>query len=540
MNDRSMLGKITALLASEAVEKQIAAAIVLGELGARDAAAVEGLLKLLQSPVPPLQRHALEALAALKARKALPAMVLLASARDEGVRRAATEAVVGFGEEAVPAVQARLAEVPPGEKRPLEELLARLGGKDALSALLAGLGPEDFETARSAVLPLRQRLREAERPERRRTLEQVTRFLASKAARTTPAARVAALKVLGFLEEESAVPVLLETARSSSEAEPVRQEAVIALRLSVSGGGDGGKARPLPARVAEALVGLAEKAPVGVARVALYTLGGAALAPALGRRIGKLAAHTEAARATVAIDLCGELPGKEASAALGKALVESDERVRVEAAATALGKRPDGALALGQALLACEDRDHAELVGRLLRPHLGRVDKGLARRILDQAAAAVEHGEKTAEPLLQTAWALDAAGTADRLRELAQKLRKSRKTEQSLRVLRVLGRSREADPDDGYALAASELAHGLKDQAFLIVDQLLDRGYDVATAMRKDRSLEAKHLYEAGFHFVERGHPLGEELLSAVAASAGRTKLGQMARAKLRSAGYGE
>jgi hypothetical protein len=33
---------------------------------------------------------------------------------------------------------------------------------------------------------------------------------------------------------------------------------------------------------------------------------------------------------------------------------------------------------------------------------------------------------------------------------------------------------------------------------------------------------------------------VGEEILSAVAEAAGRTKLGQMARAKLKSAGYGD
>jgi hypothetical protein len=104
-------------------------------------------------------------------------------------------------------------------------------------------------------------------------------------------------------------------------------------------------------------------------------------------------------------------------------------------------------------------------------------------------------------------------------------------------VLRVLGRSREAAPDDGYALAALELTHGLKDEAFTVLAQLADQGYDVGAALRKDRSLEDRHRYDIGFHFIERGHPLGEEALTAVAESAGRGKLGQMARAKLKSAG---
>ena len=57
--------------------------------------------------------------------------------------------------------------------------------------------------------------------------------------------------------------------------------------------------------------------------------------------------------------------------------------------------------------------------------------------------------------------------------------------------------------------------------------------------MRKDRSLDHQHRYLVGFHFAEKGHAVGEELLSAVAEAAGRrTKLGQMALAKLKSSGF--
>ena len=60
----------------------------------------------------------------------------------------------------------------------------------------------------------------------------------------------------------------------------------------------------------------------------------------------------------------------------------------------------------------------------------------------------------------------------------------------------------------------------------------------MATALRKDRTLGPEHRYIVGFHFAERRHPLGEDILSAVAEAAGRSKIGQMARAKLKSSGY--
>jgi len=72
--------KIVQLLKSEAIEKQIAAAIVLGELKAKGPGVVQGLADLLASGVPLLQVHALDALASVGAKKALPALFPLLAA----------------------------------------------------------------------------------------------------------------------------------------------------------------------------------------------------------------------------------------------------------------------------------------------------------------------------------------------------------------------------------------------------------------------------------------------------------------------------
>ena len=56
------LRKILALLESAAHERQIAAAIVLGEIGARDAAVIDALGAAVARGIAPVQRHALDAL----------------------------------------------------------------------------------------------------------------------------------------------------------------------------------------------------------------------------------------------------------------------------------------------------------------------------------------------------------------------------------------------------------------------------------------------------------------------------------------------
>jgi hypothetical protein len=556
---KDLVGRIARLLDGEDVDKQLAAAVVLGELAVKDAAVADALTRALASPVAALQQRALQALAATAPKRALPAVLGLVEARDAGVRAAAADAVVAYGELAAPAVQERLTAAAPASRRPWEELLGRLGGQHALPTLLATLGPDDLEGARAAVLPMRQRLKAGDERERRRTIDQATAYLKGKASASSAAGRLAAVKILGFAEHPDAAPLLLDIAGRGKELPLVREEAVIALRLATGAGGvKSAEAAKNPtkksakkptmkptkasakasAALVSALVQLAEKGPAPVARAALYSLVGLPLASAQVKKIGRLAAHPESERAQIAIDLCGRTPGPASAEALASVLLETGERARAEAAAQALGERPEAPAALAGALMATDDRDRAEMLSRLLRPQLAKLDKGWKRKLIARAAALEEVGSPAADGVVHLARTLDANGTADALRDLATKLRKARKPEQALRVLRTLGRTREAAAEDGFQLAALELTHGLRDEAFIVFGQLAETGFDVASALRKERALEEKHRYEVGFHFVERQHPLGEEVLTDVVRAAGRSKLGQMARAKLKSAGF--
>lgn len=542
---------LVALLRSDAPERQIAAAIVLGELGARDPAVTDGLLALCDSGLAPLQRHALEALARvgdrLPAKAVLPRVLPLLAARDEGVRGAAVAAVIALGEAAVPALRQRLGAADGDERRALEEVLARLGGKDALAALLVNLYTSNAEAARAATLAVRQQLKAATPRERKSALGQVTKFLAAKATLASPVATAGAVRILGFLEDPGSVARLLSFAIGKKLADSVREEALIAIRFAL---------RPAPekpgrkssatvkvpagvARLADKLLAVAETASVGVARTALYTLAGVPLPPTFAKRLARLAAHADAERALLAIERLAQLPGAPVSDALGEILLETTERARAEAAGTALSARPDAGGALARALAAASDDNRAWMLAKMLRPHLRALDKKAVRALLEAAVTRLRNGAAAWEPLLQSAREADARAAASALRGEANKLRRAKKTDRALTVLRALGHSTEATPEDGYALAALELTAGRRDDAFGIFAQLLDGGFDVAAALRKDRALSLEQRYQVGFHFAEQRHPLGEEVLSAVAEAGGRNKLGKMARAKLKSSGFG-
>ncbi|MEO7112217.1 MAG: hypothetical protein ABI183_17360, partial [Polyangiaceae bacterium] len=57
--------------------------------------------------------------------------------------------------------------------------------------------------------------------------------------------------------------------------------------------------------------------------------------------------------------------------------------------------------------------------------------------------------------------------------------------------------------------------------------------YDVTTALRKDRGVDLEQMFYVGFHFLEEGHPAGEELLNEVVKQGGRAKIAKMAKNKL-------
>ncbi len=537
------LRKIVALLDSAAHERQIAAAIVLGELGARDATVIEALAAAVARGIPPVQRHALDALARLAAgtgaRRAMPAILIGLAARDEAVRRAAVDAAIAIGEEAIGPVRTRLtAATDPLERRALEEVLGRVGGKDAFKALLASLDTPDVEAARTAALAVRQRVKEASPREKAAYLAEVTKLLKARAAASRKGASLGlvsgGLKILGYLENPTAVPTLLAFARDGKQPVAVREEAIVALRFT---------ARGKTAPAATALAELAERATPELARAALYSLASLELPPTLAPRLRKIALGPEPERALLALERLAQLAGAAGADGLAAVLSSTSDRGRAEAAAAALGARPDGALALGRALSTTDDDERVALLARLLRPRARLLLEGsaggkkLARALVSMAVARAGRGGAHGDAMVPLARELDRAATADGLRAEAAKQRQRKNSDGALAILRLIGQSGDATAADGYALGSAELAGGRRDEALVIFGQLLERGFDLGAAVRKDRQLGPEQRYQIGFALVERRHAAGEEILSDLARS-GRNKIAAMAKAKLKSAGY--
>lgn len=533
------IDKIVQLLEHDALERKVAAAIVLGELAAKGPEVVAGLVKLLGSGVSVLQRHALDALARIGAKKSLPAIFPLLTSSSAEVREAASRAVASVGEDALPIVKERMQSASPEERRALDGVLAEIGGKDAFGALLKGLASSDAEAAKAAALAVRAHVKGAETREKKTYATATLKFLETleKKDPPSPNAVAATLKLLGFLEDERAVPVLAERSRDPAVPETVRMEAILALRFCMKD--------PTPEAV-EALAIAANANDRTLSQAALHTLGSLSLTGEAVKKIGPLASHPDPDRAIFAIELVARQKGPEATHILVRALSARDKRV-AEAAAKGLGGREDATTALAKALLEAESADRAWAIRTVLRPQAKKISPALRKQLVETALSRVKELDRGFEAHLDIAREADPASVAEGLRDIATKAKKGGKNpEKAHAVLSLLCKTDKATDEDRYALAVLDLHKSSKDtaasaraadEALVRFGKLLESGFDVFTALKKDKTLELDDLYYLGFHFSERRQPLGEEILGVVVERGGRTKVGKMAKNKLKLAG---
>jgi len=538
----SPIDKITSLLSSEDSERQVAAAIVLGELRAKGPKVVKGLLGALEDGGPLLQRHVLEALTRIGAKRAVEPCLKLLASHDAGVRAASVEALVSVGDPVVPEVEKRLPESEGHERKALDAVLARLGGKEAFSALLASLENADDQAATAAAVALRGQVKQADARLRKSYLTQLEKVLASQQKREEPnvAAIKAAIKIIGYLEEPKAAGTLQTYAASKKQPPAVRQEALIALRFTL-GGGEAGKKSKLDTKLINALVAAAQDDDRALAQTALITLAGLDLPARTAGRLHPLLEHPDADRAKFVIDMLAHRKSADAAELLVGVLAEGEMR-RARLAAEALAGRKDAVDDLVTAVTGEHDRDRSRLIARTLQPMLTELKPAQHKKLIDAVTSRLEKGEPGWQSPLELIREAQPDKTAKALKTLYQKLKRRKPPERATAVLRMICRGEMADNDDRYELASRLLATSHRDtaiaarrgdEALAQLERLLNSGYDVVKALGKDRGVDLETLYYVGFHFVEEGHPAGEDLLLRVIDEGGRKKIAKMAKNKL-------
>ena len=542
---KDLLIDIATLLRSDVPEKRVAAAVVLGEVGARGKEVVDGLVSMLETGSPPLQRPALEALAKIGPKSAASAMLVLLGSRDAEVRSCAVNALAACGDDIVPKLRERIAMAQGDERKALDAVLARFGDtKDAVHTILVGLESSDPEVLRAVALAVRPQIKDADAKTKRMWLAELQKVIERlrKVPPASPVPLATAVKILGYLEDPRTVELLLELAKAPRTPFAVKQEALIALRWAISDDALGGE-------VVDALVDAAEAPDRMLAQAAIMGLAAVDLPRKHAARIARLAGHVDPERARIAIEKLARQPGIEVTRALVDVVAKLDRR-RGELAQKALETREDAGPIVLEHFVDEKDADRANTLRLALKPHLKSLTPAQRKKLVVAALDRLDDSEAW-QAHVDIAREADGKALAAGIRDKLASLGKKKSGEALVRtLLALLARSEHGTDEDRYRLASLLLrespmdtrpAARENDEALGLLERVAgSASFDVSAALRKDRSLEPEHLYYVAFHFAEEKASLGADLLTEVVKNAGRTKIGKMAKNKLALMGHAD
>ncbi|MCA1825387.1 MAG: HEAT repeat domain-containing protein [Myxococcales bacterium] len=507
--------RIVALLSDDSPRKRIAAAVVLGELGAKAPPVISALSKMARDELSAIAEPAVEALGKLGARGALP--VLLDALERKDLSHAASEAIAALGEDVLPALRDRMAKATPEMRAAVSGLLPALRGSFAM--VLDGLRGQPWDAVSKVALSVRQTARGASPAERKAMARQATSLI-KKLRDDEPALR-GTIKILGYLELPETVRSI-EPFLSSRQTAAVRIEAITALRFAL---GRKPASKPL-----HTLIKLLEDPDALVARAARDTL---TVVP--GVTPSELLRLAQAGGGELALWAIERLRALGASKELAS-LAGGADRGRAEAAVRALSELPGAGPVLVSAMASVKEEAGAHALAEALERV--QISPKEVARLRTAGAAMLKKSFAIARRQLEAVRRADPQGWAQLLRDAA------RKSPHPEAVWELLARSNQGTPQDRY-MHASLLLRGSSldphprarqsDPALAELEKLAASGFALAASISKDRSLGDDARYHAAFHFAEHASPevraQGIALLEEL--SGRRGKLAKAARNKL-------
>jgi HEAT repeat protein len=518
-------------------ELRCAAALVLGEVGAKEDKLADSLCQFIDDPETSFRLHVLTAIGKLRIERALPQ--LLAHIQDAGVEaEVAAQAAARLGAKGIRAVQARMAEASPGLRRRLAAALAEAGTASAETAAVDALLDDDAGVIDAAVRTLSSEVPALSAAQRRSLVDRLLELLQTKkGARLPLASETALVRLLAAIGDPRGEPIFW--ARTDSNQPPELRAAVLQALGSLPPPADRNKLQRLFA--------CAGDADFRVAAPALMILKSI---PVNGRSwkdwLPLLDARDVAVR-RFAIDKLADRDTPELAAALVRQVRHPDRGLR-EAALDSLAKLKHGQKALVEELLETATAEEAWSLARAQVTVARHAGKELLARLFTQACKYLEANDRRADPLLFLLREVNAPELRDQLAERAVALRKKKQYDKALIYLRLLGR----DPACGEAIRFESAACGLKSSTrdlaaeVRAADPCLQQfarlvhshDTDPAVYVKQAKWLEPEDLFYLGFHFVEGNGPekdFGAQVLKLLLERSPKSKLAKDAKSKLRS-----
>jgi HEAT repeat protein len=517
-----------------------AAALVIAEIGLRGEETAHLLIALLDDPAEGPRRQAISALGKLRVDGALPHLVerVTHGGPESDI---AAQAAAQLGAKGIRALFDLMSQVAPGLRPRIAAALAASGTMTDSPSAVVSLLDGDPSVVDAATRTLSTEIPTLSAGHRKALADHLLDLI--KPARKRPALSVASqtaiVRLLGVLQDARAAPLLWDRVQPPHPPE-LRAAALQALGANV----DAKKKDHF-----KRLLGCAADPDFRVAAPAILILKNLPVTSSTLPGWLTLLEAPDVAVLRLGMEKVGDHDGPEIAAALVKQLTHRDRGVRDEAIAR-LGRIDHGRRALVEALLDAESPDHAWLLARAQEPFLRDYEPALRKRLLVRACAYLEQGDRRADALLSVLRAGDAPSLRDALEERALALRKKKKYEAAMLLLRLLGR----DPACGAAIRMELAACGLKlsahdlsadaraaDPCLSAFANLVHSVPDeLAAFLRKAKWLESADLFYLGFHFAEKEKQekqFGGQMLRLVIERAKKSKIGKDAKSKLRNEG---
>ncbi len=516
-----------------------AAALVLGELGLRDAEVARAVRAGLDDADPELRAILLVAAGRLRVEAALPQ--LLARIEEGGPEsELAAQAAAKLGAKGTKALQDLMGRVAPGLRRRIAGALATASAGSAGGAGVDALLDKDPGVVDAAARSLSAEIPSLSDTHKKSLADHLLGLLgASKRSPLSAPSETAVVRLLAALGDERGEGPLWDRVQP---AHPVE------VRVAALQGLGKGAAAPTKERLKRLLACAADR-DFRVAAPALMRL---QAVPVTDRTLPEWLALLDAPDAAVrraALDKLGGRDTPEMAEALVKQLRHADRALR-EQALTCLGKLAEGHKALVNAAAAAESPDLAWSLARSQEPFVRAYAPELREQLFTRACAYLEANDRRADPLLHLLRTADAHELRDRLEGRAAALRKKKQYDKALDTLRLLTR----DPACGapirleaaacaLKLSPRDLAHDARaaDRSLEEFARLVSNHEAETRAFVTEATwLDPEELFYLGFHFAERQRQektFGGDVLRLAIQRSPRSKLAKDAKSKLRSEG---
>jgi HEAT repeat protein len=515
-----------------------ATALVLGELGVRDADVAKALGDALEDADALVRLEVVRTVGKLRIEAALPR--LLSRIKEGGEEAdAAAHAAAHLGAKGTRALQELMPKVAPGLRRYIAAALAGGGTASATAAAAAVLLDKDPGVVEAAVRSLAEQIPTLALPQRHAWTDQLLELANDRKTTLSSVNQAAVVRLLAALDDPRAGAALWDKV-----APPHPPEVRAAALQAVGKWADS----PTKDQLKRLFASAADK-DFRIAAPALVILQRLPVNDRLASEWLALLRAPDVAVRRLALDKVGDRDTVETAAALVLQLRHADRGLR-EAALACLMRLKQGRKALAAALLEAESPDHAWPMARAQAPFAKDFPVAWREEVFEKICEYLEAADRRADPLLFLLRESGAPDLRERLEARALMHRKKKAYPTALTYLRLLGR----DPACGFAVRLELAACGLKEsgkdlaaeargadpclQQFVSLSQQDDGEFVRQTEPMK--WLGPDDLYYLGFHLAEqegRAKKTGAEILKLVFKRSPRTKVGKAAKSKLRSAG---